>query len=86
MLMGCEQLRAELYNKMNVLKSSRGVSNVAYHLEIDPVHSYYSFFSRGAELKQNHTFLYKMRGNELQTTTFSDETELAEILSQSNDA
>jgi hypothetical protein len=76
----------ELRNRMIGLNKKRGISKVAYHVEVDPAPSYFSFFSATAQAKGNHTFLYELNGNKLSISTFPDESHLVEVLSNSDDA
>ena len=65
---------------MIALKKNRGVSKIAFHLEVLPAPSYFSFYSYRADLNSNHTFLYEVDNEKIKMKRYRDEADLAQAL------
>jgi len=70
----------KLRNAFINLHEKRGISKLAYHIEVEPEPNYFNFFSVNAKPKSNHTFMYTLKENEVDLSVFANESKMAKAL------
>lgn len=80
-----EREEGALRNAFATLQNDRGVSRIAFDLQVDASPNYLSFFSRNIAPQDSHNFMYSIDSEELVLQDFSSAEKMIECMRHHND-